>query len=49
MNLYKMLRYRNDLKATLKGRLPQRIVRRAIYRHAFRAAGWVSRVIGVGR
>ncbi len=49
MNWYRLLSRRNDFKALLKGRLPQRLVRRTIYRHAFRAAGFLSRLIGVGR
>lgn len=49
MNIYRLLAYRNDLKALIKGRPMQRVARRAIYRHAFRAAGWLSRLIGVGR
>ncbi len=49
MNIYRLLRYRNDVKALLKGRYLQRVVRRHVYRHAFRAAGWVTRALGVAR
>ncbi len=49
MNLYHLLSRRNDFKAALSGRLSQRVVRRAIYRRAFRAAGWLTRLIGVAR
>lgn len=49
MNLYKLLRYRNDAKALLKGRFPQRIVRRVIYRHAFGAARMLATLLGVAR
>jgi hypothetical protein len=49
VNLYHLLRLRNDAKAILRGRYPQRVVRRTIFRNAFRAAGFVSRMLGVGR
>jgi hypothetical protein len=49
MILYHLLSRRNDLKALLKGRLPQRLVRRTIYKHAFRAAGFMSRLLRVSR
>ena len=49
MNLYSLLSRRNDLKALLKGRLPQRLIRKHVYRHAFRLAGAVCRLVGVGR
>ncbi len=49
MTLYRLLSHRNDLKALVKGRFPQRLVRRTIYRHAFRAASFVTRLLGVGR
>ncbi len=47
--LYKAARLLGDLRAIKRGRVPQRIVRRIIYRHAFRAAGWLSRMLEVGR
>ncbi len=49
MNLYRLLRYRNDVKALFRGRLPQRLVRRTIYRHAFRAASFVTRLLRVSK
>jgi hypothetical protein len=49
MNLYRLLSRRNDLKSIIKGRPLQRIARRVIYRHAFRAASWLTRLIGVSR
>lgn len=49
MNLYRLLSLHNTIKATLRGRLPQRLVRRSIFKQAFRAAGFLSRLIGVGR
>lgn len=47
--LYKTGRLLGDLHALETGRVPQRVARRIIYRHAFRAAGWLSRLLGVGR
>jgi len=47
--LYKTARLLGDLHAIEHNRVPQRLARRIIYRHAFRAAGWLSRVLGVGR
>lgn len=49
MTLYQLLRYRNDAKAIMKGRAPQRLVRRFIYGRAFRAASFVSRLLKVNR
>ena len=49
MNIYHLLSRRNDLKALLKGRLPQRVVRKAVYRHSMNLARLVCRVLGVGR
>jgi hypothetical protein len=49
MTLYRLLSLHNTIKAAAKGRLPQRLVRRAIYRRSFRAAGWLSRLLRVGR
>ena len=49
MNIYRLLSLRNDLKAVLKCRLPQRIVRRVLYKHAFRATSCVTRLFGVER
>lgn len=49
MNLYRLLSFHNTVRAALKGRLPQRLVRRTVYRHAFRAAGFVSRLLKVAR
>lgn len=47
--LYHIAHVLGDLHAIEHGRVPQRLVRRVIYRHAFHAAGWLSRAIGVGR
>ena len=49
MTLYRLLSLRNDLKAAFRGRLPQRLVRKQIYRRSFRAAGWLARLLKVGR
>lgn len=49
MNPYRLLRYRNDVKALLNGRLPQRLIRRTIYRHAFHASSWLATLLGVAR
>lgn len=47
MTIYKLLSLRNDLKAVCKGKLPQRAVRKFTYRHAFKAAGWLLRAVGL--
>jgi hypothetical protein len=47
--LYRSASLLGDLHAIERGRLPQRIVRKVIYKHAFKAAGWLSRLLGVGR
>ena len=49
MNWYRLLSYRNDFKAAFSGRLPQRVVRKVVFRHAFKAASFVTRLLGVGR
>jgi len=49
MNIYRLLSLRNTARAALKGRLPQRLVRRQIYRGAFHVAGWFSRLLKVSR
>lgn len=47
--LYKAASLLGDLHAVEHNRVPQRLVRRVVYRHAFRAAGWLCRVLGVAR
>ncbi len=49
MTLYHLLSRRNDLKALLNGRLPQRIVRRVIYRHAFGLSRMLAAALGCAR
>ncbi len=49
VNLYRLLSLRNDLKSLLKGRPAQRIMRKQIYKGAFKAASFVTRLLGVGR
>lgn len=46
---YRAARLLGDLHAAERGRLPQRLVRKVVYRHAFRAASWLCRLIGVAR
>lgn len=47
--LYRVARILANLHAVETGRVPQRLARRVIYKHAFRAAGWLSRLLRVGR
>ena len=49
MNLYHLLSRRNDLRSILKGRYPQRFVRKQVWRQTSRLARLVCRVMGVGR
>ena len=49
MNIYRLLSYRNDFKAALSGRLPQRVVRKFVTRKSFGLARMICRVLGVGR
>jgi hypothetical protein len=49
MNIYHLLSRRNDLKALLKGRLPQRVVRKVVYRRSMNFARLVCRALGVSR
>ena len=49
MNWYRLLSYRNDFKAALSGRLPQRVVRKVIWRHTSNVARLVCRALGVSR
>lgn len=49
MTIYRLLSLHNTIKATLRGRLPQRLIRRSIFKQAFRFAGLVSRALGMGR
>lgn len=46
-HLYKAARLLGDLHAAERGRLPQRIIRRHVYRHAFRMASFACRMLGV--
>jgi len=45
--LYTAARLLGDLHAVERGRVPQRIVRRVVYKHAAKAAGRICRMIGV--
>lgn len=47
--LYRAARLLGDLHAVETGRPVQRLVRRAVYRHSFRTASWLCRLIGVSR
>ncbi len=47
--LYKSAKLLGDLHAVEHHRVPQRLVRKIIYRHAFRLAGAVCRLVGVSR
>ena len=47
--LYRSARIIGDAHAVARGRYPQRIVRRRIYRATGRLGGWLSRRLGVGR
>ena len=46
-SLYTGARLLGDLHAVESGRVPQRIVRRAVYRHGSRFAAWVCRLFGL--
>lgn len=46
---YRLLSRRNDLKALISGRLPQRVVRKFVFRRAFRAASFITRLLKVSR
>ncbi len=41
--LYRAAQLLGDLHAIERGRVPQRIVRRIVYRHANRAARWLTK------
>lgn len=45
--LYRAARLAGDANAIAKGRLPQRIARRGIYRYANKGAGRLSRKLGL--
>ena len=45
--LYKTARVLGDLHALETGRLPQRLVRRKIYKHSFRLANFICRLLGL--
>jgi hypothetical protein len=47
--LYRSARLLGDLHAIERGRFPQRIVRRSIYRHSFHLASFLCRLLGVSR
>lgn len=49
MNIYRLLTLHHDVKAVLRGRVPQRIARRIIYRHTFGAARMLATLLGVAR
>ena len=46
-SLYRFARLLGDLHAVEAGRVPQRLIRRQIYKRASKAAGWLSRKIGL--
>jgi hypothetical protein len=46
---YRLARRLGDLHALEVGRYPQRIFRKTVYKHAARSAGWLCRLLGVGR
>jgi hypothetical protein len=43
--LYRAARLLGDLHALETGRMPQRIVRRTVYRHTSRLAAWLCRLL----
>jgi hypothetical protein len=45
--LYWTARRLGDLHALEHGRVPQRIIRKTVFRHSFRLASWVCRLLGV--
>lgn len=47
--LYTSARALGDLHAIKKGKVPQRVIRRVVYRHSSRVANWVCRKLGVSR
>lgn len=47
--LYRSARLLGDLHALEHGRVPQRIVRRVVYKHAFKLATAACRLLGVAR
>jgi hypothetical protein len=47
--LYTTSRVLGDLHAVEHHRVPQRIARRIVYKHAFRTAGWLCRLLKVAR
>jgi hypothetical protein len=49
MNIYRLLSRRNDIKALIRGKLPQRVVRKLVWRHTSNAARLLCKALGVGR
>jgi hypothetical protein len=45
--LYRTARRLNDLHALEHGRVPQRLVRRVVYKHSFSLARFICRLLGV--
>jgi hypothetical protein len=45
--LYRSASLLGDLHAAEKGRLPQRLVRKVVYRHAFSFTRWLLRKVGL--
>ena len=48
-NPYHLLSRRNDLKALISGRLPQRVVRKVIWHHTSNVARLLCKALGVSR
>lgn len=48
-SLYRGARILGDLHAIEHGRVPQRMVRRVVYRHTSRLASAICRLLGVAR
>ena len=44
-NLYRAARVLGDLHALEQGRLPQRLIRRQVYKHSFALASWLCRLL----
>ena len=47
--LYRTSSVLGDLHAVERGRIPQRLVRKIVYRHAFRLAGTLCRLLKVSK
>ncbi len=47
--LYRAARLLGDFNAVRRGRVPQRLARRFVYRRTSRLASWLCRILGVAR